>query len=174
MIGNFPTCDAFTAQSEGGFTDNPADPGNWTGGVVNVGRLLGTKYGIAASAHPDIDIPNLTPEAASMIRETQYWYPVNGDRLPPAFDLMVYDMAVNAGPPRSAKILQGLLSVAQDGVIGMATLAAINARPAASLLQLLLYAQKHFYETLPGFSTFGHGWMTRADQRYAAALKLLP
>ena len=34
---------------EGGYTDNPKDPGNWTSGKVNQGQLKGTKYGIATA-----------------------------------------------------------------------------------------------------------------------------
>ena len=34
---------------EGGYSADPKDPGNWTGGRPGVGKLLGTKYGIAAN-----------------------------------------------------------------------------------------------------------------------------
>jgi hypothetical protein len=36
---------------EGGYSNDPDDPGNWTGGKVGVGRLLGTKFGIAAKGY---------------------------------------------------------------------------------------------------------------------------
>jgi hypothetical protein len=51
----------FVVGSEGGFTDNPADPGNWTGGKIGAGECRGTKFGISAGAHPDLDIANLIP-----------------------------------------------------------------------------------------------------------------
>ena len=41
----------FVVASEGGFTDNPADPGNWTSGRVGSGICRGTKFGISAAAH---------------------------------------------------------------------------------------------------------------------------
>ena len=44
---------------EGGYTNNPNDPGNWTGGKVNSGTLRGTKYGISAASYPTLDIKNL-------------------------------------------------------------------------------------------------------------------
>jgi hypothetical protein len=34
---------------EGGFSRNPDDNGNWTGGRRGLGELKGTKYGISAA-----------------------------------------------------------------------------------------------------------------------------
>ena len=45
---------------EGGYTTNPKDAGNWTGGKQGVGVNKGTKYGIAANSYPSLDIKNLT------------------------------------------------------------------------------------------------------------------
>ena len=41
---------------EGGFTDNPNDPGSWTGGAPHNGELIGTKYGIAANTYGHLHI----------------------------------------------------------------------------------------------------------------------
>ena len=59
-----------------------ADPGNWTDGKVGVGELKGTKYGIAASAHPTLDIAGLTLPAAEAIYEREYWTPAGCEALP--------------------------------------------------------------------------------------------
>ena len=63
-MDNFARCLAFTLRSEGGFTDNRADPGNWTGGQVGAGELRGTNFGISAAAYPQLDIANLTAAMA--------------------------------------------------------------------------------------------------------------
>jgi lysozyme family protein len=47
---------------EGGFTLNPKDSGNWTGGKIGVGELKGSNFGISAAAYPKLDIKNLTRE----------------------------------------------------------------------------------------------------------------
>ena len=52
---------------EGGFTANPADPGNWSGGRCGVGRCVGTKYGISGAAYPDLDINALDLTSAEGI-----------------------------------------------------------------------------------------------------------
>jgi lysozyme family protein len=36
-----------TVGHEGGYSNNPDDPGNWTGGDVGEGQLKGTKYGVS-------------------------------------------------------------------------------------------------------------------------------
>lgn len=41
---------------EGGFTQDPRDPGNWTGGRIGHGQLRGTQHGISAAAYPNLDI----------------------------------------------------------------------------------------------------------------------
>ena len=60
MISNFIPSVNFTLSQEGGYQDNPADPGNWTGGKVGHGVMKGTKYGISAESYPHLDIKNLT------------------------------------------------------------------------------------------------------------------
>jgi len=172
MKGNFPACDAFTAPAEAGLSMDPQDPGNWTGGKVGLGELRGTKYGIAASAHPGVNIAALTPEMAAGIRQAQYWAPNSCDALPAGLDLMVYDEDVNAGDARSAKLLQQVLGLTQDGVIGQETLAALVGRAAADVVHGLADAQGAFYRSLPGFVHDGTGWMARLERRLDAALAM--
>ena len=50
--GNLPAVLAETLAHEGGYSSNPKDPGNWTGGKVGAGKLLGTQKGIAAASYP--------------------------------------------------------------------------------------------------------------------------
>ena len=45
---------------EGGFTNDSRDAGNWTGGKVGVGKLVGTKFGLSAATYPTLDIKNIT------------------------------------------------------------------------------------------------------------------
>ena len=48
--------------------------------------------------------------------------------MPPSLALLVFDAAVNCGVGRAARWLQGVLGVAQDGVLGDITLAALARR----------------------------------------------
>ena len=64
---------------EGAFSDDPKDPGNWTGGRVNVGELKGTKYGIAANTYGDLDIKSLTLDDAKKIYYRDWWLKAGAD-----------------------------------------------------------------------------------------------
>lgn len=173
MLGNFNACWEFTSQAEGGFTSDPADPGNWTSGVCGQGQCLGTNYGISASSYPNLDIANLTLEQAGAIYKSDYWDKVNGDSLPVGVDLMVFDAAVNIGPGTAAKMLQGLVGATQDGQIGQKTLAAIGNSTPSILVARLRNARLQYYQSLPQFSTFGTGWTNRTNACQAAALAMI-
>jgi len=110
---------AFLLPTEGTLSLDPTDPGNWTSGQPGVGRLVGTKYGIAASAHPGVDIANLTLDGAQAIAVHDYHDAIHGDLLPGPFAFMVSDAAFGSGPEVAAKQFQAMLGVPQDGDIGV-------------------------------------------------------
>lgn len=170
---NFQACDAFTAPAEAGLSTDPRDPGNWTGGKVGQGTLIGTKYGIAAAAHPGVDILNLTAAQAAQIRESEYWTPAGCEQLPAGVDLVVYDFAVNAGVRRSVEEMQAALGVWQDGDLGPLTLAAAKAVAPADLITKLMAAHETYYSELSTFPTYGVGWDGRADRCKAASLAMV-
>ena len=95
----------FTLRREGGFSVDRLDPGNWTGGKVGAGALKGTKFGIAASAHPTLDIAKLTLAQASDIYWREYVLAPGFDRLSAPLLLVVFDAGVNCGPGRAARWL---------------------------------------------------------------------
>lgn len=72
---------------EGGYSNNIHDPGNWTGGKEGVGRMLGTKYGIAASQYgtsllkQGIIIKHLTKDQARELFLRDYWQKFHFDKL---------------------------------------------------------------------------------------------
>jgi lysozyme family protein len=106
---------------EGGYTDSPADPGNWTDAAVGQGTLKGTKYGISASAYPDLDIANLTLDQAKTIYYTDYYAPIQGDMWPAPLSLILFDGAINQGISSVVKSLQAAIGVTQDGNLGIIT-----------------------------------------------------
>ena len=122
---SFQFCFDTVVKIEAGYTANPSDPGNWTGGVVGHGLLRGTKYGISAASYPNVDIANLTEAQAETIYYSDYWTPMKGDSLPPAIALIVFDGAVNQGLGTSIKCLQAALNLVQDGDLGPVSMGTI-------------------------------------------------
>lgn len=155
---------------EGGYSNDRNDPGNWTGGNVGAGRLLGTKYGIAANTYPNVDIPRLTVEDAVEIYQRDFLTPLNADELEAGVAFQLLDFAVNSGPARAIRALQFEIGVKPDGQVGPITLGAIRARSGADLVMLLLAHRLEFMTGLKNWPQHGKGWARRiADNlRWAA------
>jgi len=160
-MDNFARCFGFTLGAEGGYTDNPADPGNWTGGAVGHGELRGTKFGISAAAYPALDIANLSEAEAQAIYRRDFYATLQGDDLPLPVAMVAFDAAVNAGMRRSVCWLQEAMGLPADGVLGPKTLAALNNMDALALAREALARRLDFYSRAPGWANFGLGWTRR-------------
>lgn len=146
---------------EGGFVDNPDDPGG------------ATKWGITervARAHgyqgPIRDLP---VAVARGIAKIAYWDAVRADALPDAVRYAVFDAAYHSGPVQSVKWLQRALGVADDGRLGPQTLAACAAADPHALRAKLLAQRLAFLTDLPTWKTFGRGWARRMADLMEAA-----
>jgi lysozyme family protein len=109
------------------------------------------------------------------IYRSLYWNPLRADALPVGVDLSVFDMGVNAGIWRSARLLQqalGFTGAAVDGSVGPQTLEAAPRFDRRALIDDLARRQTEFYRALPDFDVFGAGWLDRTVARRAAALAL--
>jgi lysozyme family protein len=173
MAEIFDACLAFTLREEGGYVDDPADPG----GATNMGITLATYR--QWSGDPNLapaQVQDMTLRTVRAIYRTLYWNPLRADDLPAGVDLSVFDMGVNAGIWASAKLLQqaiGFTGDAVDGWIGPETLAAVDKFDARVLVDDLAERQTAYYRSLPDFTTFGTGWLNRAAARRSAALAMI-
>ena len=146
--------DAFTRLmgNEGGYTNNPADPGgetNW-GVTVAVARANGYSG----------DMHAMTQADAKAIYKPLYWDKVCGDQLGDlAFH--VFDAAVNSGVHMATLWLQQSLGVTADGVIGPGTQAAIAAADLPRLARVFNGMRLAFLTNLPTWPDFGRGWARR-------------
>lgn len=146
---------------EGGFTVDPNDSGNWTGGRIGVGENRGTKYGISAAAFPTVDIQALTLEEAEKLAKTAYWDPYHCDSLPPLLGYLVFDAAYNGGQP--VRWLQRAVRAVEDGVMGPATLAAIQSTPPAVVATRFMAYRLDYWRSLNAWKEFSSGWAGRAS-----------
>lgn len=164
---SFATALAFTLQSEGGWSDDPRDPG----GATMEGITLAT-YRLHFPNASKTDLRDITDEEVGDIYRNGYWNAVKGDELPAGVDLSVFDFGVNAGPGRSIRLLQRSVGTAVDGILGPASLMAIQAQAIDRLISVLAAEQLAFYQGLDGWETFGNGWARRTAQREQAARQL--
>jgi lysozyme family protein len=156
---------AVLMSEEGGFTEDPDDPGNWTGGAIGSGSLLGTVWGLSAPVlaanFPGRDPRTIAQAEVAPVYQQNYWQPCQCDALPPPIALVVFDAAVNCGQRNASVWLQGALAVRQDGVIGPFTLSIARTAPWQQTVAKMLSARLVFMARLPSWVTFGAGWASR-------------
>lgn len=147
----FPAAVAWVISAEGGgrlVTD--------TGGE--------TRWGISADAHPDQDIAELTREQAEALYRARYWEPIRADQLPAPLALCLFDAAVNVGVVPAVKLLQNILRIEADGVVGPLTIAAAAAAHRSETVAALLELRLRYYDALGRTATYApfvHGWRMR-------------
>ena len=151
----------FTLAQEGGFQNSPDDPGNWTGGAVGQGQLVGTNFGISAAAYPTLDIANLTKDQATAIYQSDYWDAISGDKLPVSMAIVTFDAAVNSGPGMGAKWLQSALGITADGVIGPETIAAAQGASDSVHVATLAAFNRQFFLVQSGLAAQYNGALLR-------------
>jgi lysozyme family protein len=159
----FDGCLKAVLAQEGGYVDNPLDPGGATNLGITRKTLAAWRKITPWTALEKSEVKAFGSAEAAQIYKSLYWDRCSGDALPAGIDLMVFDFAVNSGPDRTIKTLQGLLKVGADGIVGPMTLAAIAARSAktAELIDGLATVRLGFLQQLNNFVTFGSGWNKR-------------
>lgn len=170
---NFDSCLALVLGAEGGFSNDARD----RGGATNFGITIGTLTDWRRSRAPDAtvtidDVRALTLDEAKEIYRSRYWNVLRCEDLPPGVDLLVFDFGVNAGTGRSARVLQQVLGVEQDGSIGPVTLNGLNTCPADKIIRDFSACRLDFYRGLDDFRVFGAGWTNRTNSMLEAAMRM--
>lgn len=158
---NFDDAFARLLGNEGEYDDSPKDRGNWTGGKIGVGELKGTKYGISAAAFPDLDIKAVTIDQARAIYRARYWSAAGCDSVPEALRFELFDLAVNSGPGKAARLLQRAVGAEEDGSIGPQTLMSIHNMPIDKVLRRFDAVRNLNFTEADGWPTYGRGWIRR-------------
>lgn len=168
---------------EGGYVNDPDDPG----GATNYGVTIGTMKSLGLDLNKDgrvdaADVRMLTRAQAQQIFVEHYFTRPRLAELPEPVQASVFDMYVNAGA-NAVKILQRLVTrmgfAAQaDGVIGPQTLAAVRDAAEAApdhLADAYGIARRNYYYALadqrPASRKYActktggkGGWITRAEE----------
>ena len=145
---------------EGGYTNDPRDPG----GRTNLGVTQRAWEGYVGKPVDEVFMRKLTPEVVKPFYKAMYWDKIKGDQLPNGVDYAAYDLAVNSGVGRAAKYLQEIAGVVADGVIGPKSLEAIKVCDPEQMVMALCDMRLDFLKRLPTFETFGKGWTIRVAE----------
>jgi lysozyme family protein len=118
---------AFTAREEGGYANDKNDHGGPTAGGVTQATYNAFRVARGLELRA---VKAIAPDETRAIY-VDYWQSAMCDRIAAAgfarLSVCVMDFAFNAGDGTARKLLQEVLGVAQDKVIGPKTLAAISA-----------------------------------------------
>ncbi len=166
---------AHVLEMEGGYDDDPYDPG----GPTNLGITLAVyahSKGVELTADNigalKSELKQIPVETARRIYRDRYWLAAACRQLPPPLAVFHFDTAVNHGVDGAARMLQQAVKVDSDGEIGPATLAAIAARPIQQTLGAYAEIRRQRYRSLAHFWRFGKGWLRRVDATLALATSL--
>jgi lysozyme family protein len=139
MDSNFQRSLAVTLQYEGGWSDNPTDPG----GATMRGITLATFRRWFPNA-TKADLKAISAENVGTIYRQDFWNPINGDSLASGVDLATFDASVNSGVGRGKQWLN-------------ASLGGSN----ADTVKRICAKRLGFMQSLKIWKTFGKGWAKR-------------
>ena len=169
-------------ETEGGFVNDPDDPGGATNFGVTLGTLKSVGYrGRFGKSVSTDDLRRLTKFEAADIFCKHYFYKPRIHELHPSLHAVIFDMSVNAGNnavkilQNSANLVEDVLSV--DGVIGSQTI-----RYVKNLIEVRGFPMRDVYsierreyyfqlgDKRPSLRKFARtrangkgGWITRAE-----------
>ncbi len=142
MKSNFNDCLNRLLKDEGGYTNNPPDPG----GPTNFGiTLVDYQKYIKRSGTAD-DVRRMDVNDAKRIYKSKYWDALDCDSLSSGVDYTVFDYGVNSGLGRPRKALQRFKNLS-----------------GAQLIDAINNERLSFLRSLGTFSVFGKGWTKRVS-----------
>ena len=155
---NFEQASARLLGHEGGYVNDPNDPGGET------------NWGISKRSYPNVDIKALTRDEALAIYKRDYWDRVRADQMPEALRFQVYDFAVNSGIETAIRYYQRALGVADDGHWGAVSRTASQTMPVTDQLFRLNAERLDFMTRLSNWPHASRGWARRivANLRFSA------
>jgi len=145
--------DAFDALvgNEGGYSNNPKDPGGET--------MWGVTARVARAAGYAGAMKDLPRDTAKTIAKRLYWDPLQLDQFDPRVAFQIFDANYNGGHP--VIWMQGAAGAKVDGIIGPATIAAVQSIDPLRFILRWNALRLSYFTSLATWPTFGKGWSRR-------------
>jgi lysozyme family protein len=170
----------FVFAHEGGYCDDPGDPGGPTKFGVSLRWLNGQGMDVNNDGRIDAsDIKALVPDDAKKLFKAYFWDYLNLELFPGKTGMVMFDTAVNTGCSQSVKFLQRSLNsldfpeLSVDGIIGKRTLTTVREVKGrdSDLALRILSERRGFYRDLAAkpptpkanYRKFLNGWLNRVD-----------
>ena len=170
-MADFNTALAITLSFEGGYVDDPKDPGGETNHGITMRVFHTTAHPLLGLAPTSTNLKALTAAQAGIIYRANYWTPILGDQIAHQ-DLanILFDFYVNSGTHASS-LLQTIVNemgakpaVVVDGTLGLGTLRALETLPLDEVYQQYRKGRAAYYTALgEKFPRFVKGWLKRVN-----------
>ena len=176
-MASFDTAIPVVLRHEGGFVNCKNDPG----GITNFGISIRWLKSQNLLSELELEEGDKTQDELSVMKDMSedqakgfykcWWWDKYGYQnfISDAVGTKVFDTAVNVGASRAHRILQGIVGVVQDGVLGPKSFSEANAMSPSVLVVKFQTAQAQFYRDLvtknPKLEEFISGWLNRAYDR---------
>lgn len=170
----FDVAVAIVLLHEGGYSNDPDDPGKETNLGITAATLdLAKRLAIVPS---DVAVRGLSVDQAKAIYRMLYWDEIHGDLLPAQLALCLFDAAVNQGVSAAVSLLQDSLHVVVDGVMGHETIQAAQRRADSEMVERFMASRAARYADTaarrPILLKYRAGWLKRCFAVARAAVRL--
>jgi type VI secretion system secreted protein VgrG len=169
-LADFDKALAYTLKHEGGWADDPDDPG----GATNYGITLRVAKGFGIESKEALRL--ISWEMVRDIYRTGYW--THGGVKDQRVASKLFDMAVNMGPAAAMRLFRGAIEGLRPSIgshpevsvtiWGKGNTDAANAPDPAALLDRLRMASEGHYRAIaarrPASAKFLNGWLKRARE----------
>jgi len=152
---------------EGGYTNDPQDPGGPT--IYGITIFDGRKYWKPNATAEDMR--TMPKSVAADIYRKHYAVPMRYDDLPAGFDYSVLDAAINSGVGRAPQWAGRALGIPVK-TINDVVVPANGASDKVDIIQKYWGVRLAFLHSLKTWGHFGNGWGRRVTNGEAAAVKM--
>jgi lysozyme family protein len=156
-------------QFEGGYVDNPNDPGGETNKGITMRTFATCSHALLGIDPTSANLQAMTDAQAGIIYKNNYWNLVQGDSIA-LQDLanIVCDFYVNAGTHATSllqTVMNGLgANVVVDGSLGPASIQALAALDQPTVYQQYKQGRIAYYQQLGvKYPMFLQGWLNRVN-----------
>lgn len=156
-------------QFEGGYVDDPNDPGGETNRGITMKTFSLCSHSLLGVDPTSANLQALTDAQAGIIYKNNYWNLMQGDSFP-LQDLanIVCDFYVNAGTHATSllqTVMNGLgANVVVDGSLGPASMQALAALNQVAVYNQYKQGRINYYQQLGvKYPTFLRGWLNRVN-----------
>lgn len=157
----------FIRKWEGGFVNDPYDKGGATNAGVTIVTYRAYRKSKGYAATTVDDLKRMSSAEWREIFKTLYWDRWRGDDIRSQSVANILVDWIWASGVWGIKIPQRLLGVAVDGVVGPATLDALNAHDPQKVFDTVMSARVQFIDDIcrrtPTNERFRRGWMNRLN-----------